>query len=83
MQHPDDWNTDWPSRKGSDIGQAFDKIIETIIPKYRGERYSEREGRFWFMGKPFSTVGEIKSEIDRILDETERQFPNTINPELK
>lgn len=79
-QHPDNWSEDWKPRKGSDIGQAFDKIKETIIPKYRGERHSEREGKFWFMGKPFSTLGEIKSEIDRMLDETERQFPNILKP---
>ena len=68
MKHPDD-NNGFPDRMTGDLGASFEKIKAFILPIYRGRRYSERDGKLWFMGKGFNSLSEIYDEIDRFLDE--------------
>lgn len=77
--HPDDPSNWHPKMKG-DISEACETFKREAFPKYRGKQYSQREGKFWFRGQAFSTLEGIKSEIDRFLDDTEKQFPNIIKP---
>lgn len=44
---------------------------DLILPLYRGRRYSEKEGKFWFRGKLFNSLSEIEEEIDRFLEESD------------
>lgn len=69
-QHPDDFSAEWPVRK-SDLSQAFETIKNEIQAEkfYHGQKYERAIGGFSFMGKTYSSLGEIYSAIDLFLDE--------------
>lgn len=75
LNHPDDFSAEWPIRK-SDLSQAFETIKNEIQAErfYHGQKYELAIGGFSFMGKTYSSLQEMYSAIDSLLDDVDEEI---------